>query len=138
MLSGTVTGDSAYDSWAQSHGLDPQGNGARGADADNDGYSNLREFLFGSLPTQPTGSLWRHEMKPAGLVLTFVAREGGVSYKLMSTGNLAAGTWAEESSARAEAAGQEGVPGGYQRRQLIVLNPSGNRFFRLQGVETVE
>jgi endonuclease/exonuclease/phosphatase family metal-dependent hydrolase len=134
-LSGMVTGGSAYDSWAQLHELDPQGNGARGADADNDGYSNLREFLFGSLPTQPTGSLCRHEMKPAGLVLTFVTRETGVVYKLMSTGNLATGAW-EEASTITEAVDQTAVPDGYKRQQVTMPNPSGNRFFRLQAVES--
>jgi hypothetical protein len=135
-LSGTVTGTaSPYDAWAQSHGLDPQGNGARGADPDNDGHSNLREFLFGSLPTQPTGSLWRHEMPPSGLVLTFVGRESDASYKLMSSGNLAAGTWSEEALEIAETQDQNGVPLGYKRRHVVVPSLSGNRFFRLEALE---
>ena len=137
-LSGTVTGaTNAYDAWAQSHGLDPQSNGARAADADSDGHSNLREFLFGSLPTQPTGSLWRHEMQPSGLVLTFFARESDASYKLMSSGNLAAGTWSEEALEIAETQDQTGVPLGYKRRHVVVPNPSGDRFFRLQAVESL-
>ena len=37
--------------WAASHGLDPAGNGARGADADSDGVINLVEFAFGMDPT---------------------------------------------------------------------------------------
>lgn len=135
-VSGTVTGtNSTYDEWAQSHGLDPQGNGARGADADGDGHNNLREFLFGSPPAQVTGSLWRHEMQPSGLVLTFVGRDAGAAYKVMSTANLAGGAWTEELLAITEAQDQSGVPQGQRRRQVIVPNPSGSRFFRLQAIE---
>ena len=134
-LSGAVT-DGAYFSWAQLHGLDPQGNGARGADPDNDGSSNLREFLFGGIPTVAESSLLRHELQPSGLLLTFFAREGGVSYKLMSTGNLSSGTWFEESLEIQNAEDQDGVPDGYKRRQVIVPGSSGNRFFRLQAVES--
>lgn len=136
-LSGTVTGTTAaYDAWAQSHGLDPQGNGTRAADPDGDGHSNLREFFFGSLPTQATGSLWRHELQPSGFVLTFTAREGGVSYKLMSTGSLVTGAWSEEALPVTETQNQSGVPLGYKRQQVIVPSPAANRFFRLEAVES--
>jgi len=112
-VSGTVTGTiSTYDAWAQSHGLDPKGNGARGADADGDGHSNLREFLFGAPPAQAT------------------------TYKLMSTGSLAGGAWVEEVLDISEATDQEGVPAGQKRRQVIVPKPTNNRFFRLQATET--
>lgn len=40
----------AYDNWATSYGLDPNGNGAPGADADNDGTANQAEFLLGLIP----------------------------------------------------------------------------------------
>ena len=136
-VSGAVAPASIYDSWALSHGLDPQGNGARGADADGDGHSNLREFLFGVSPAQATSSLWRHELQQAGLVLTFVGRQAGVAYKLMSAGNLATGAWVEEeASSIALAADQDDMPEGYERRQVTVPKPSGNRFFRLQAVES--
>jgi endonuclease I len=136
-VSGTVTGTtSAYDAWAQSHGLDPQGNGLRGADADGDGHSNLHEFLFGALPSQATSSLWRHEMQSSGLVLTFLGRETGAAYKLMSTANLAGGAWIEEALAITEAADQNNVPSGHRRQQVTVPNPAGTRFFRLQAVES--
>lgn len=135
-VSGTVTGATgSYEAWAQSHGLDPQANGARGADPDGDGHSNLREFLFGAPPAQATGSLWQHELHPSGLVLTFVGREIGVSYRLMATSDLASGTWSEEPAELAEASNQDGVPSGHKRRQITVPNPSGNRFFRLQATE---
>jgi hypothetical protein len=134
-VSGTVTTNSPYSSWAGSHGLDPQGSGARGADPDSDGHDNLREFLFGGIPTTAEGSLVRHELQPSGLLLTFFAREGGVSYKLMSTGNLSSGTWSEESLEIQDAENQDGVPDGYKRRQVIVPGPSGNRFFRLEALE---
>jgi hypothetical protein len=117
-------------------GCGPQGNGLRGADADGDGHSNLHEFLFGALPSQATSSLWRHEMQASGLVLTFVGRETGAAYKLMSTANLAGGAWIEEVLAIAETAAQDSVPSGHKRQQVIVPNPSGNRFFRLKAVES--
>ncbi|MFM6175821.1 MAG: IPT/TIG domain-containing protein, partial [Sphaerospermopsis kisseleviana] len=136
-VNGTVGGTTgAYDAWAQSHELDPQGSGARGADADGDGHSNLREFLFGSSPKQPTDSLWRHDMQLSGLVLTFVARETGVSYKLMSTTDLLAGPWVEQSLEMAEPTDQDGVPEGHKRRQVLVSNPVGTRFFLLQAAES--
>jgi hypothetical protein len=135
-VSGSVGPANAYDSWAVSHGMDPGGDGARGADADGDGHSNLHEFLFGSSPVQATGSLWRHEMQPSGLVLTFIGRETGVSYKLVSTVDLVAGTWAEESLVMTEPTDQGGMTPGYKRRQVVVPNPVGNRFFRLQAAES--
>jgi hypothetical protein len=69
------------------------------------------------------------------LVLTFVGRDLGAAYKVMSTGNLAGGEWTEESLAITEAKDQSGVPQGQKRRQVILPNPSGNRFFRLQATE---
>jgi hypothetical protein len=80
--------------------------------------------------------LWRPELQPSGLVLFFSGRETGVLYKLMSTGDLAGELWTEEALAIAEATDQSGVPEGYKRRHVIVPAPSGNRFFRLQAVES--
>jgi len=62
--------------------------------------------------------------------------EGGVDYKLMATGNLSSGTWFEESLEIKDVEDQNGLPQGYSRCQVIVPNPSGNRFFRLQAVES--
>lgn len=136
-VSGTVTGTTSnYDSWAQSHGLNPQTNGARAADPDGDGHSNLREFLFGGMPTQATGPLWGHGRTADGLVLTFVGRDLGAAYKVMSTGNLAGGEWTEELLDITEAQDQSGVSQGQKRRQVVVPNPSGNRFFRIQAAES--
>jgi autotransporter-associated beta strand protein len=39
-----------YETWAQSFGLNPAGNGAPGEDADNDGLINEAEYLFGLAP----------------------------------------------------------------------------------------
>jgi len=131
-----VTGGTAYDAWASSRGLDPSGNGARGADADGDGYSNWREFMFGTAPGQATHALWRQERQAGGLLLSFVGRQGGAVYRLMSTTDLVAGPWREEFLEMSESADQEGVPPGYRRQQLVVPNAAGNRFFRLQAEES--
>jgi hypothetical protein len=37
--------------------------------------------------------------------------------------------------AMTEATDQGGMPQGYHRRQVVVPNPSGTRFFRLQAAE---
>ncbi len=41
---------SLYDTWAMGYGLNPNGNGAPGADADGDGSINQVEYLLGLIP----------------------------------------------------------------------------------------
>lgn len=40
----------AYDAWASSYGLDPEGDGLYGEDPDSDGIANSLEFVLGSSP----------------------------------------------------------------------------------------
>jgi LmbE family N-acetylglucosaminyl deacetylase len=53
--------DIAYNQWAASFGLDPNGDGARWADPDGDGLPNEEEFKLGSNPLDPSdpdGRAW--------------------------------------------------------------------------------
>jgi len=122
-----------YDSWVQTHGLDLNGNGDRGADPDSDGYSNLHEFLFGTDPKSGQGTLLSHAMHNGNFVLTFLGRETSGNYSVQSTGNLVSGPWALELIDAIEAADQSGIPGGYKRLQFVIPVQPGNRFYRLKG-----
>jgi endonuclease/exonuclease/phosphatase family metal-dependent hydrolase len=134
-VSGTVAEGAAYSDWARSHELDPQTNGARGADPDKDGYSNWQEFLFGELPTTHTAALWSHERQGSDMLFKFFARADGVAYKLMTTRDLVGEPWAEDFSEVADSADQTGAPPGYRRRHVVVPIVTGARFFRLEAVE---
>lgn len=134
-VSGTVTTNSPYSSWAGSHGLDPQGSGARGADPDSDGHSNHEEFLFGGAPTKVEGSLVRIASGQGTTTFSFLCRSNGASYKLLSTTNLSSGVWADQTSLLADSPNSAVLPEGYLRKQATISNPGGALFLRLEGSE---
>jgi hypothetical protein len=136
-VSGMVTTTSPYSAWAELHGLDPQVNGARGADPDNDGHSNLREFLFGGNPKAADGSLVGTMRGQGTLVFTFLCRGDGVNYKLLSATNLSTSVWLDQTGllADSDSTNSPVIPEGYLRKQATIINPSGALFLRLEASE---
>jgi hypothetical protein len=136
VLSGTVSARSDYGAWVQGYGLDPAEDGARDADPDGDGQSNLREFLFGGDPRQAEGSLVAVSREKGALFFTFLTRTNGPTYTLLSTTNLSAGAWESGVFTLTDSADQSSLPAGYLRKKAVATNPSGHLFLRLEGADS--
>jgi hypothetical protein len=134
-LSGTVSARSDYDAWVQGYGLDPVEDGARGADPDGDGQSNLREFLFGGDPRKTEGALVAVSRGEGTLAFTFLTRTNGPTYSLLSTTNLSTGEWETGVFTLTDSADQSSIPAGYLRKKAVATNPSGHLFLRLQATD---
>lgn len=131
-VSGTVTGaPAAYDAWAQSFGLDPQGNGAREADPDGDGHTNRLEFAFGKAPNAADAPLVEAGVVGDVFTLTYLAREAGVTYHIQRSADLNSGFADATDVVPALSASQSGVPSGWQRMHFSVPL-SGAAFYRIQ------
>ncbi|MBN8457492.1 MAG: choice-of-anchor D domain-containing protein [Verrucomicrobia bacterium] len=122
---------SAYDAWASSFGLDPAGNGAPGADADGDGFTNLQEFLFGKDPEANDGTLTATERSGNTLIIRWKQLASGATYRLMESATLA-NPWTE-SAATVEPDGAQ--TGEYLPKKAQVTIGSGKNFFRVEGSE---
>lgn len=132
-LSVSTQSGNAFEGWAQDYGLDPQGDGALGADPDGDGHSNLHEYLFGGDPKQGQGPLFGHAIQGGNFTLTFLGREVGGSYAVQTKASLTSGEWILEQIPATEVSDQSGVPDGYKRFQFSLPVPSGSKFYRLRG-----
>lgn len=130
VLTLTIAG---YDAWATAYGL--TGNDAlRTSDPDNDGFSNLQEFLFGASPVVSTGSLVTMSQSGGNLVLTWLQRETGSAYQLKESTTLANGSWTTSSLVPA-LDDQTGVATDYDRWKVTITPASGKAFFRVEGTE---
>lgn len=114
-VTGTVSSD--YGSWADSYGL--AGDNRLGpADVDRDGFSNDREYAFGTDPTAPDATLLKITRTPTGYTLSWIERNTGVTYSVVSTTNLATTPFTNDPDAVVTAsADQSGVPFGYARKE---------------------
>jgi hypothetical protein len=129
---------SAYNAWAQSFGLNPAGNGAPGADPDNDGFVNDMEYAFGTSPIAPNATVLTASSSGTNMVGTFIARLSGVTYTVQEKVNLAATMpgWATATNGitgPTRSTNQVGVldTNNYERRTFSV--PAvGNDFFRIR------
>jgi hypothetical protein len=123
----TVAG--GYDSWATQI---TNGKDDRGEDADDDGFTNLQEFLFGTSPIANNGSLTTTERTgPTTLVIRWKERVSGAGYTLLESATLA-NPWTL-SGAVVETDGV--VDGDYQPMKATVTIGAGKNFFRVQGTE---
>ena len=129
-----------YDSWAsQITDVNKRG---RGDDADNDGFTNLQEFLFGKNPNAANGSLTTTERTANGLVIHWRERTTNATYKLLESTTLAA-PWTQWSPTPPTFIMEnDGVQDGdanygfYQPKKATVpLTPAKN-FFRVEGTES--
>ena len=131
VLSGTVTGTGSYQDWADSHELDPLGDGAPSADPDGDSFTNEQEYAFGGTPTEGDRSLMNTESSSGTVRVTWLERSG-VTYTPQSTANLAATPFGPDAGISVVAGPIEPAPpAGYTRKQFTVT-ATGNKFFRVR------
>jgi len=95
-----------------------------GADSDNDGFSNLQEYLLGTAPTD-AGSSFRSSgnlSKPGVVAVTWSAVPGKV-YLVETCSSLALGDWVGEGVPMTAAAGQQ------EMTREITVPAGGGEFF---------
>jgi hypothetical protein len=131
---GTLTlGEVAYDSWA-SVIADPAQRD-REDDPDQDGFTNLQEYLFGSSPVANTGSLMSSSVSGSNLTLRWLQRESGGTYTLKHNATLN-GSWTTvPSPVPALDANQTGAPVDYDYYKVTLPIAPGKDFFRIEAVE---
>jgi autotransporter-associated beta strand protein len=121
----------AFDSWASTL---PAGKQGREDDADDDGFTNLQEFLFGTLPLSPNPSLVDLANSPADMVMTWKELESGATYQLQESAQFTEDSWSA-SSITPTLPSQTGVPAGYTLKQATIPIGQGGRFLRVKGTE---
>jgi autotransporter-associated beta strand protein len=124
------TPQNAYDTWAAGFNLV----GGRTGDDDNDGFTNLQEFLFGSNPTTPTGSLVSSSRSPSSLTLRWLQRNSATTYQFQESTTLA-NPWNPSAITPSADPDQSGVPEGLTRQQAVVPLDASRRFYRVEGAE---
>ena len=124
---------SPYDAWADSYGLDPtvtsgENAGAPTADPDKDGFSNSKEYAFGTNPTVPNGSLLSTSVSGGKMTVSWSGPAADVSYVVQTTTNLATTPFQAPTPAIAIDA-----TGGIMS---FTNQATGNKFFRVQATIT--
>jgi autotransporter-associated beta strand protein len=117
-----------YDSWKTQI---TNGKDARAEDADDDGFTNLQEFLFGTDPMASTGSLTSMERSGNDLIIRWRERTSGASYILQESETLA-NPW---ETSTAPITNDGAVVGDYEPVKATVPIGPGKDFFRVQGTE---
>ncbi len=122
-------GPVGYDAWAEQ--IPDVNLRGRSDDADGDGFDNGQEFLFGTSPIEPDGSLTTTEQSGSDLIIRWKERTDGAEYTLLESGTLDE-DWTPSSIVPAN---DGSAAGGYQPRMATVPIGSGKLFLRVQGVE---
>jgi|GEM_PF-578322 len=131
----TVGAIDPYDQWLALYpGLSNTGGSA---DADQDGWTNHQEYLFGGNPMVESTGILTVTQSGSQILFTFVARRTGATYTIGSSTTLAVGSWLADAEAQAsitDAVDQTGVllPTDYVRRQFSVVAGT-KKFFRVEG-----
>ncbi len=122
------TAGGGYDSWKTQI---TNGKDGRNQDADDDGFTNLQEFLFGTDPMAANGSLTATERSGANLIIRWNERVSGAAYNLIESPTLTA-PWTPSAAP----VSNDGAPvGDYQPRAATVPITPGRNFFRVEGAE---
>lgn len=129
----TVLGDTlSFETWATTAIANPADRD-RTDDPDGDGYTNLDEFLFGTSPVGPTGSLTPFERSGETLVIRWVEHTGS-TYVLQESTTLVS-PWSTSAIVPTNAADQTGIAEGFVRRQAIIPIDNAKKFVRVLGTE---
>jgi autotransporter-associated beta strand protein len=127
-----VSSGTGYDDWAlQIADVNQRG---RDDDPDGDGFTNLQEFLFGTSPNEPNGSLSSAQRDGNNLIVRWLELESGATYTLLESATLD-NPWITSAVVPFDDAFQTGVPAGYIRRVAEVPIGSGRNFVRIEGEE---
>ena len=127
-LQATVT--NGYDAWKTQI---TNGKDLRTDDADDDGLTNLQEFLFGTSPIAATGSLTTISTAGGNMTLTWLQRETGASYVLKESTTLTG--WQNSDLVPAVDPSQTGVAADYDRWRVIIPMTADKEFFRIEATE---
>jgi autotransporter-associated beta strand protein len=117
-----------YDSWKTQI---TNGEDGRTQDADDDGYTNLQEFLFGTNPTAGTGSLTSTEVSGNTLTIRWRERTPGATYLLEESATLA-NPW---TTSGAPITTDGPMDGDYLPVKATIAIGAGRNFFRVEGTE---
>lgn len=122
-----------YGSWADSHITNPAYANLKGQqdDPDGDGFTNYKEFLFGTDPQTPGGPLV--QVYPSGntLYLYWLERLDQI-YSLTESSTLAGGSWTPSSVVPMVAGDQTGVPADYVLKLAAIPVDSAKTFLRVE------
>jgi autotransporter-associated beta strand protein len=130
-------GTNAYDSWVSFWQGSYPGftNTAPAADPDGDGFDNSEEFAFDGNPAVGSPALLRAAKGGTNSVISWVARNTGVTYSVNATTNLAAGPWTNAAVTVTDSPDQTGIvlTNDYTRKQFTVP-AAGNSFFEVEAI----
>ena len=104
----------------------------RHEDADDDSFTNLQEFLFGTDPMLGNGSLTSTETSGGDLIIRWKQLTSGASYNLKESVTLA-NDWLNATSATIETDGA--TVGDYQPMKGTIDMGPDKSFFRVEGAE---
>lgn len=122
----------SYDGWANSYSSNP---GPGDDDPDRDTFSNYQEFLFGTSPIERTGSLTSMERTRAGLVMRWLERTSGASYRLEETATLIEIPWSASAITPQDDENQSDLPVGYVRKTATLPFDQPCKFIRISARE---
>ncbi|MFD0893916.1 autotransporter-associated beta strand repeat-containing protein [Luteolibacter ambystomatis] len=122
-----------YGTWADSHITNPAYANLKGQqdDPDGDGFTNYKEFLFGSDPQSPAGPLV--QVYPSGNTLYLYWLERlDQTYALTESTALSAGPWTASSVVPMVAGDQTGVPADYVLKLAAIPVDAPKKFLRVE------
>jgi autotransporter-associated beta strand protein len=130
-------GATGFTNWADASITNPAYSSLKGRqdDPDNDGFTNLEEFLFGTNPQTNTGTLTQLTQVGSNLHIRWNERATGAAYTLQESVTLAENPWPASGATPVVSGDQTGVPADYTRKEATVPVDSVHKFVRVMGVE---
>lgn len=125
-----------FDAWANANITNPAYAALKGRldDPDDDGFTNVMEFLFGTNPETNTGSLTEFTPGSSTLIVRWNERNSGATYLLKQSTTLE-NPWLTSEVVPVSAVDQTGVPSDYTRKQATIPIDNARKFIRVNGAE---